>query len=1101
MKKNRLFIMLAMLFALGQVAWGQSSMINLNDEIPNAGTVNIDEEVKTVTINVNLENEASGSVTLSAPTGFYFSPYGTVTNGIMLITWYGDDSDDFSCNSDTQYFGFTPNNILITTNEIHFEFGRYEGTTVQVTITINVISNSYYACSWNGVSNAVVKTLTPIPNDAKNLSDYISGDTPTLGDGWYMVANNLEVDKKVTCTGDVNLILCDNTEVEFQKGLIVNNGNSLNIYSQSYGDDMGKLAATGTDKNVAGIGGIPNMICGHITIHGGDITATGGEDAAGIGGGGHDAEESNQTSFSQIMIYDGIINAKGGENAAGIGCGDDNYNNAGQIYIYGGKVTAEGGEDGAGIGGGELSTSKSYFVIQINGGAIEATGNGGGKGIGSGENDINGNIYLGWSKTTDYIQANSYGGGPGSEIHINGNQAFYYIHDNTYHPITGNLTTPAAIEAIGDKKLMPAVKPTYIDEDGVEQNSQIAGILTGSETVLTPGWYVVEGTLNYFNTISATTSGNVHLILSDDAKMNFNIIGNHDADWTHAIYLLNANLHIYGQSASTGELNLSIVEYNARPAIRAIDGFYSDVTINGGKVTVEVRGYNDPTGIYAGNVFTINGGNVVVSAQSTRTDSYANAKGIHSGGNTIINGGNVHASATGTVSGNYYGIYSNSGDINLSWRNPQNSIYASSYYYNSPENRVIANKSFADDSNNSYSGTLTSEQVAAIADKTLQPAIVRAIEGYGDNGDNNDKWAFIASPVNGSIAPSEVGNLLGEQIPETSLYDFDLYRLNNTTWENYHQHTDGFTIANGTGYLYASKEDKNLVFTGTFNTENSKTIEGLPAGYNLVGNPFTVDAYVSKPYYTLNGDGSAIVAQENSLTTPIAPCYGIIVEVEGSENVIFSTTPSQSAVNNGNLEIALSQANTRGNALIDNAIVSFNEGEQLGKFYFGTQSANIYLAQDGEDYAIAYSDMQGEMPLYFNATEDGEYTLSINLEGVEMNYLHLIDNMTGADIDLLANPSYTFNGMVSDYASRFKLVFSANSVSEGIAESANFAFISGGNLIVNGEGTLQMVDMTGRVILCRDAKSCVSTNGMTPGLYVLRLINGKDVKTQKIVID
>ena len=59
-----------------------------------------------------------------------------------------------------------------------------------------------------------------------------------------------------------------------------------------------------------------------------------------------------------------------------------------------------------------------------------------------------------------------------------------------------------------------------------------------------------------------------------------------------------------------------------------------------------------------------------------------------------------------------------------------------------------------------------------------------------------------------------------------------------------------------------------------------------------------------------------------------------------------------------------------------------------------------------------------------------------------------------------------------------------------------------GSAIVDGEGTLQVVDMMGRVVVCRDASnaSTISTSGMAPGVYVLRLINGDDVKTQKIVI-
>ena len=47
---------------------------------------------------------------------------------------------------------------------------------------------------------------------------------------------------------------------------------------------------------------------------------------------------------------------------------------------------------------------------------------------------------------------------------------------------------------------------------------------------------------------------------------------------------------------------------------------------------------------------------------------------------------------------------------------------------------------------------------------------------------------------------------------------------------------------------------------------------------------------------------------------------------------------------------------------------------------------------------------------------------------------------------------------------------------------------------------LQVIDMTGRIVLSGDAINCVSTSGMVSGMYVLRLINGENVKTQKIVV-
>ena len=70
--------------------------------------------------------------------------------------------------------------------------------------------------------------------------------------------------------------------------------------------------------------------------------------------------------------------------------------------------------------------------------------------------------------------------------------------------------------------------------------------------------------------------------------------------------------------------------------------------------------------------------------------------------------------------------------------------------------------------------------------------------------------------------------------------------------------------------------------------------------------------------------------------------------------------------------------------------------------------------------------------------ENGTYTLSVDPKGVELDYLHLIDNLTGEDVDLLAPVSaseseaiqepvaYTFTAKTTDYASRFKLVFSTD---------------------------------------------------------------------------
>ena len=64
-------------------------------------------------------------------------------------------------------------------------------------------------------------------------------------------------------------------------------------------------------------------------------------------------------------------------------------------------------------------------------------------------------------------------------------------------------------------------------------------------------------------------------------------------------------------------------------------------------------------------------------------------------------------------------------------------------------------------------------------------------------------------------------------------------------------------------------------------------------------------------------------------------------------------------------------------------------------------------------------------------------------------------------------------------------------------------FINNGNIIITDDyanATLQIVDMLGRVVVNTDVAHNVSTNGIASGVYVLRLINGNDVKTQKIFV-
>jgi len=86
---------------------------------------------------------------------------------------------------------------------------------------------------------------------------------------------------------------------------------------------------------------------------------------------------------------------------------------------------------------------------------------------------------------------------------------------------------------------------------------------------------------------------------------------------------------------------------------------------------------------------------------------------------------------------------------------------------------------------------------------------------------------------------------------------------------------------------------------------------------------------------------------------------------------------------------------------------------------------------------------------------------------------------------------------------RFRLVFSVG----GDADSDNetpFAFVNNGEIVITtgvSDATLQIVDVMGRFVYQGDVMNRVSTDEMTKGVYVIRLIKGDDVKTQKMMIE
>lgn len=185
----------------------------------------------------------------------------------------------------------------------------------------------------------------------------------------------------------------------------------------------------------------------------------------------------------------------------------------------------------------------------------------------------------------------------------------------------------------------------------------------------------VNEELTYTGNIHLTAS-NVMFIIADKAKFTINF--NSQSDDNHPIGVgsktSSGNIKFFGQKNQTGSLILNNTGTQLGRGLSA----YGDIQIYGGHITVTSSGKD---AIWANN-------------------------------NIDIYGGNVSAIYNGT--GDYDGIESESGNININW---VNSLYASSYSGNL---KIADGLTLKDEGTGEYSNSTTGIN-AAIKGKTLTP--------------------------------------------------------------------------------------------------------------------------------------------------------------------------------------------------------------------------------------------------------------------------------------------------------------------------------------------------------------------------------------------
>ncbi len=321
----------------------------------------------------------------------------------------------------------------------------------------------------------------------------------------------------------------------------------------------------------------------------------------------------------------------------------------------------------------------------------------------------------------------------------------------------------------------------------------------------------------------------------------------------------------------------------------------------------------------------------------------------------------------------------------------------------------------------------------------------KEITGYGEG---NGNYYLIASPFTGR---TQFGASSWSHVDSLIYGTYDLYTYDNTygedeEWVNYKAHPDHIAYqseAQGNqglfekyGYLYANQNDITLVFTGKINKSVGKTetkavvYDSINRGWALVGNIYACNAYLSfaneegdmteANYYVMNAAGNDFELAETA--DGIAPLTAAFVNFEANGTVYINSEmpePFEGKFNRtGKFVMNLNQD---GNT-VDKAVLRFGKGLNLEKMSLKNNS-KLYFSNNDKDYAVVYSSKADNMPVNFKAETAGSYTISFAADGVSFKELVLVDNVNETKVDLLANPSYTFETEAGEFAGRFTIVY------------------------------------------------------------------------------
>ena len=371
---------------------------------------------------------------------------------------------------------------------------------------------------------------------------------------------------------------------------------------------------------------------------------------------------------------------------------------------------------------------------------------------------------------------------------------------------------------------------------------------------------------------------------------------------------------------------------------------------------------------------------------------------------------------------------------------------------------------------------------------------------------NKTGWQLISVPFSADANISEFTGV-------NDRYDFYKFDGNNQykEWINFKDTTNvdlETSFKQGRGYLVSYKVFNTFSPTGVFNPSSSHdfditTGDKRMSGFQLLGNPFSFNMEWNKVEHSDLVDGFAVVNESGTYnyydgsngTIPVGD--GFFVKAIGENPTMHYDANSRSRSEQIESINVIASSN-KGN---DNVIISFAGADKEGfpkLDNFNDKVANIFVNNNDIRYGIFnYDRNTTEVELSFLASVMGRYTISMKANG-EFDNLVLVDRFTGIETNMLLE-DYSFTASGQQDHNRFVVRLSMNN---NDVQEERFVYQSGNELIINGEGFVQIIDIMGRIVYTNDiqGESRIDANNFYSATYVVRVVNENVVKTQKIVI-